>query len=184
MIIFTIQSKSLDTSRDVFAKIKCNYQEAKYAYEKIYDDYNKKFNSRYKSLFWGFTKILPFKSICDDDFPYHLNKDPLKKLTKTTFSVLNKTTKNNDVLILDVPDTFCMKTNFYTFNDVIIDKTHDDPIAWNEIYNINGVTQVLFPFIIPSMVIYRFSPLQFENTTNWSDTLETQVRESIGCFFY
>ena len=178
MKIFTIQDITLDTSKVQYAQNRCNYKEAKSAYHKLYKEYRLRYECNYKSFFWGFSKIIPKRNSCE----YY--PDILKRLTKISFGVLNKDIKKNQVLILEVPDEYCIATDFYAFNDVILNKSHNNLNAWNRIYTLGGVTQVIYPFISPDMIICNFNPSELNDKLNWSDKFEDQIGENLSSFFY
>ena len=144
MKILTIQSENLQINDREYANGSCNYKHALPIYHRLFDDYNKKYQTNYTAFFWGFSKLLTN------------NLDEAVKRASEMIGLfeLEKVTEN--VLILEVPDEICLETDFYNFTDEIYAYEHPDELQsiWNSIYDKrDSERQIIFPYIDKSMIL-------------------------------
>lgn len=140
MKILTIQSLDLNTKEKVFADpSKCNYNNAKNAYKRLFGDYNEMNHTNYKSFFWGFSRLLT---------------NDLDEAIKRAKEMIGR--NSGKILILEIPDELCLETDFYNFADEIFADMFPNVLksCWSSIYEKrDSEKQVIFPYIDPSMII-------------------------------
>jgi hypothetical protein len=140
MKILTIQSDNLDVSKRIFADAsKCNHPDALEVYKRLFNDYNQKKNTNYDSFFWGFSE---------------LRTNNLEKAIKRACEMIG--TNQGKVMILEVPDSLCLETDFYNFCDEIFAHLYPEELEsyWESIYEVRDCEkQVIFPYIEPSMIL-------------------------------
>ena len=143
--VITIQSSNLEIVGREYPKRICNYSNALPVYKRLFDDYNKKFNTSYESFFWGFSELLV---------------DDLNSAVKRASGMLGFSSLNEDVTekvyLLEVPKEICLETNFYCFSDEIFANEFPDELEskWESIYQQydNVEKQVIFPYIDENMI--------------------------------
>lgn len=148
LIILTIQSLDLDTSKRVFADPnKCNHKDNIDVYIRLFNDYNHKKSTNYCSFFWGFSNLRNCKTLEE------CVRDALSKIGSDC-------KKEQKVLILDVPYKLCLLTNFYNFTDEIFAYRFPGELEsiWDSIYkfNLSDDIQVIYPYIDPEFVINEY----------------------------
>ena len=140
MKILTIQSIDLNTKEKVFADpLRCNHNNAKNVYKRLFGDYNEMNHTNYKSFFWGFSRLLT------NDLDEAIGR------AKEMIGI-----NSGKILILEIPDELCLETDFYNFADEIFADMFPDELesCWSSIYEKrDSEKQVIFPYIEPSMII-------------------------------
>lgn len=139
MRILTIQSMELNTDTRVYAdNSKCNHPNALEVYKRLFDDYNRKNKTDYKSFFWGFSKLMT---------------DDLDEAISRAREMIGA--HNGKVLVLNIPNELCLETDFYNFADEIFAHMHPDELEsiWESVYEEReSERQVIFPYIEPTMI--------------------------------
>ena len=140
MKVLTLQSKELNTQGRIYSDpSKCNHPDILPVYQRLFNDYNHKKSTDYKSFFWGFSKLQT------NDLDYAIRR--------ACDMIGNRCGR---VLVLEIPDELCLETDFYNFCDEIYAYRWPDELSsiWESIYeNRDAERQVIFPYIDPSMII-------------------------------
>lgn len=153
MKVLTIQSKNLKINNRIYANDSHNHKNAWPIYKRLFNDYNKKYNTNYTSFFWGFSKLMT----------NNLKDAVIKAASMIGFYKISEDNTEN-VIILDIPDEICLETDFYNFTDEIYAYQYPDELSsiWESIYDDRiSEKQVIFPYIDKNMVIEIFKLNKF-----------------------
>lgn len=154
--ILTIQDPLIfDAGEVAHHNGKCNYKHALPVYQRLFDDYNKKFNTNYNNFFFGFSKLL----MGMDDMPiipHNINR-ALEMIGKRKLSEDNKV-----AYWLKIPEELCLESDFYNFSDAIfeLEEPGSVNIDWErDIYSDReSEKQVIFPYIKKEWVHAEINP--------------------------
>lgn len=142
--ILTIQDQLIfDAGEVAHHNGKCNYKHALPVYQRLFDDYNKKFNTNYKNFFFGFSKLLMG---CDDCPVVSYN-------IKRALGMIGLSKLNGKIAYwLKIPQELCLESDFYNFADFIYDSEYPGELEnmdWErDVYSDRKAEkQVIFPYI-------------------------------------
>lgn len=144
MRVLTIQSKLLDVNGRVYPDpYKCNHPNAFGVYQRLFGDYNNAKGTNCRSFFWGFSELLT---------------DDIETQIKRAREMIGAS-REDQILILEVPDEICLETDFYNFADEIYAAEFPDELEsiWESIYQLNAERQVIFPYIDQAMIKERYN---------------------------
>ncbi len=133
---------------------KCNYKHALPIYQRLFDDYNKKFGTDYKNFFFGFSKL---RMGCDDCPVVSYN-------IKRALEMIGLSKLNGKIAYwLQIPQELYMESDFYNFTDFIYDLENPGEIEnmnWErDVYsNRDAEKQVIFPYIKKEWIFAEINP--------------------------
>lgn len=121
----------------IYPTSECTHSHARSCHERLFADYNKKFNTNIPNFFWGFNYLpcwrISLSNGCIDSCDYKIGGG------------------YNIAYLLDIPEDVCLETDFYNYSDQIYKNEFDNgevTAEWESIYEKrNNVRQVIFPFI-------------------------------------